>query len=553
MPTSTAAKPSRTTTRTASARGRRPAPSRPSIEDGPLGRPLRVAIYIRISTDEEHQPFSLEAQIAKLSAYITSQPGWEMVGKPYRDEASGATLERPDLQKALAAARAGRFDVLLVYRVDRLARSLRGLVHILDELDQAGVVFRSATEPFDTSTPAGRMLVQMLGVFAQFERDMIIDRVINGMERKAAKGQWCGGYRPYGYTLDHATGFLTPVDAEASLVPTIFTLYTAKRYGSAALAKELVRRGHRTKNGQRWSAQSVLTVLRNRAYLGEVYFRGTWYKADPHHPALIDEATFVAAEQIMIARGENHSHRAANASDYYFAGKTICGHCGKRYLGTAAHGKTARYAYYTCYSKLRYGRNVCDADRIRADQLHAVILQAMLAVYADTDLIEQAVAAVAGRRGALRAEQQAEVDAIDAKLAANEAAIDRYLSSFEAGTLPESVAGTRVTALADSNTELRHRRDELQAILDLAGPQTPDPVQLPALRAEITGAIRSADTRQIKPVVEALVHEIRIDGRGHIQPTFRLPAGTTLKSGSRVREMTETVPPVGFEPTLCGF
>jgi site-specific DNA recombinase len=171
---------------------------------------LRVAIYIRISTDEEHQPFSLEAQIAKLSAYVTSQPGWELVGKPYRDEASGATLERPALQKALAAARAGRFDVLLVYQVDRLARSLRGLVHILDELDQAGVVFRSATEPFDTSTPAGRMLVQMLGVFAQFERDMIIDRVINGMERKAAKGQWCGGYRPYGYTLDHSTGFLTP-------------------------------------------------------------------------------------------------------------------------------------------------------------------------------------------------------------------------------------------------------------------------------------------------------------------------------------------------------
>ncbi len=145
--------------------------------------------------------------------------------------------------------------------------------------------------------------------------------------------------------------------------------------------------------------------------------------------------------------------------------------------------------------------------------------------------------------------QQAELDAIDAKLATNEAAIDRYLSSFEAGTLPESVAGTRVTALADSNTELRHRRDELQTILDLAGPQTPDPAQLAALCAEIIEAIRSADTRQIKPVVEALVHEIRIDNRGHIQPTFRLPASATLKPGSRVREMTGTVPSVGLEPT----
>ena len=175
----------------------------------------------------------------------------------------------------------------------------------------------------------------------------------------------------------------------------------------------------------------------------------------------------------------------------------------------------------------------------------------MLDVYADTDLIDQAVAAVTDRHGSLRGEQQAEVAAIDVKLAANEAAIDRYLSSFEAGSMPESVAGARVTALADTNTALRHRRDELQAILDLAGPQTPDPAQLAALRDEITEAIRGADTRVIKPVVETLVHEIRIHGRGHIQPTFRLPAGATLKPGSRVREMTGTVLPTGLEP-VCG-
>jgi len=172
----------------------------------------------------------------------------------------------------------------------------------------------------------------------------------------------------------------------------------------------------------------------------------------------------------------------------------------------------------------------------------------MLDVYADTDLIDRAVAAVAARHGSHRDDQQAEVTAIDAKLTANEAAIDRYLASFEAGTMPESVAGTRVTALADTNCELRHRRDELQAILDLAGPQTPDPNQLTALRDNIADAITSADARQIKPVAEALIHEIRIHGRSHIQPTFRLPAGTNLNHGSRVREMTGTVRPAGLEP-----
>src|SRR5689334_2745546 len=97
-------------------------------------RKLRVAIYIRISTDEEHQPFSLSAQELKLGSYIEIQPDWENTGLVFCDEASGATTERKDLQRALAAAKAGRFDVLLVYRVDRLSRSLRGLVAILDDL-----------------------------------------------------------------------------------------------------------------------------------------------------------------------------------------------------------------------------------------------------------------------------------------------------------------------------------------------------------------------------------------------------------------------------------
>src|SRR3954451_7751698 len=126
----------------------------------------RIAIYLRRSTDEDNQPYSLEAQEAKLRAFVESQPGdWQIV-RVYSDDASGATTDREDLQKMLRAARAGMFDTLLVYRVDRFSRRLRDLVALLDELSDAGVVFRSATEPFDTSTPVGRMLVQMLGVFA---------------------------------------------------------------------------------------------------------------------------------------------------------------------------------------------------------------------------------------------------------------------------------------------------------------------------------------------------------------------------------------------------
>jgi len=179
---------------------------------------MRIATYTRISTDEDHQPYSLEAQEKRLGAFVQSQDGWELT-RSYTDQMTGSKLERPDLQRALADARLGRFDLLLVYRVDRLSRSVRGLAQILEELDHANVAFRSATEPFDTATPAGRMMVQMLGVFAEFERATLIDRVIAGMERKAARGGWIGGTIPYGYQHGPDRDTLVPGRRSGGLGP----------------------------------------------------------------------------------------------------------------------------------------------------------------------------------------------------------------------------------------------------------------------------------------------------------------------------------------------
>ena len=172
----------------------------------------RVAVYTRRSTDEEHQPYSIEAQTVRLDAYIASQPGW-VKAATFTDNASAKDTHRPGLRAALAAARSGRIDVLLVLKVDRFSRRQRDLVTLVEELTHLGVAFVSATEAFDTSTPAGRAMLQMLGTFAEFEREMIIDRVVAGMERHAAAGRWPGGVHPDGYTLDPDTKRLV-VDEE---------------------------------------------------------------------------------------------------------------------------------------------------------------------------------------------------------------------------------------------------------------------------------------------------------------------------------------------------
>jgi site-specific DNA recombinase len=371
---------------------------------------VRVAIYVRRSTDEEHQPFSIEAQDSRLHSYVQSQPSWSLVAR-FEDDASGAKLDRPGLQKALAAARAGRYDVLLVYRVDRFTRRIRDLVALLDELDHAGVTFRSATEPFDTSTPAGRMLVQMLGVFAEFEHEMIIDRVINGMERKASKGQWTVGAVPYGYTRNSEHSLVT-LDDEITIVKLIFRLYTRRRLGCRAIAAHLNernlvrRRAHRKAvaqpGTQPWSHKTVTDVLTNRVYLGEVRFRDI--VAIDAHAAVIEPATFDMAQQILTERGEMPAKKATASSDYHLTGKITCPACNHRYLGTNAYGRSRTYRYYTCFTRNRYGVDRCSAPRIDADTLDAQVLAALRDFYTNhLDEAEQAIAAARDEQHQARA------------------------------------------------------------------------------------------------------------------------------------------------------
>jgi site-specific DNA recombinase len=342
---------------------------------------VRVATYTRISTDEDHQPYSLEAQAEHLGAYVKSQPDWELTRR-FSDQASGASTERPGLTRALAEARAGRFDLLLVYRVDRFSRSVRGLAQLLEDLDAAGVAFRSATEPFDTTTAAGRMMVQMLAVFAEFERAIIVDRVIAGMERKAARGGWCGGSRPFGYDVDPQTGYLTPAPGEAPLVPVLFDRYAHGRDGARALAVWLNEAGHRTKAGRPWSHTAVLTVLRNPVYVGKVFFRDALHEGP--HPHLVDDKLFDRVQALLTERGEDYSKRASATSPFLLAGLVVCARCGKHFVGTSAVGNRYRYRYYTCFTRQRYGTKYCDAERLPAEELDAAVLDALLHVYERT-------------------------------------------------------------------------------------------------------------------------------------------------------------------------
>ncbi|MGH3665374.1 MAG: recombinase family protein [Egibacteraceae bacterium] len=244
------------------------------------------------------------------------------------------------------------------------------------------------------------------------------------------------------------------------LVSLILDLYARQRLGSQAIATHLNEHGHRTRTGRPWSYSAVLTVLRNRVYLGEVFF------SDAHHPApptpLIDPDLFDTAQRLMAERGEDAAKRAGNSSGYLLTDVLVCTRCGKRFVGTAANGN-------------RY----------------------------------------------------------------------RYLLAFETGDLPQAQCGERIRTLGVKIADLRDRRAELADALQDQQVRAPTPELLAKVRARVKRTIDGGPNPGRKPVIEELVHQVRVAARDDIEPWFRVPSDSPE---TEVRMHIGSVGPTGFEP-----
>ncbi len=347
----------------------------------------RVCIYTRISTDEENQPTSLHSQRERLEAFCSAQERWRIVAHK-QDQATGTKLDRPGLQAALDLARAGSIDLLLVYRVDRLSRKVRQLAQLTEELDTLEVVLKSATEPFDTGSAAGRMMLQMLAVFAEFEHATIVDRISAGIERRAKEGRWYAGRPPFGYAISSEQR-LVPDPVKAPIVRRIFDLYTRERLGSVTIAARL-RQEQAPAPAAGWGHPAVHFVLSNPTYLGQIRWRDQLF--DGIHQPLVDEGTFARAQAILRERGDDLSRRRGNPSAFLLSGLLRCGHCGKAYIGMSAKGNGGTYHYYACSGRQKYGPKACQGERLPRHKLEQAVLHQLTSLYRDSHLISEALA-----------------------------------------------------------------------------------------------------------------------------------------------------------------
>ena len=273
-------------------------------------RRLRCAIYTRKSSEEglDMEFNSLDAQREACEAYIASQrsEGWAAIREPYDDGGvSGGTLDRPALQRLLADVEAGLIDVIVVYKIDRLSRSLMDFARLVEIFDRNQVTFVSVTQSFNTTTSMGRLTLNILLSFAQFEREVIGERIRDKFAASRKRGMWMGGYVPLGYDVRDRKLIIN--EAEAATVQMIFKRFVA--IGSATkLAKALVAEGVRTKSGRLVDKGYIYRLLNSRVYPGEATHKGVSYPGE--HAPIIDRSLWDKVHSILQI---SPRLRAANA------------------------------------------------------------------------------------------------------------------------------------------------------------------------------------------------------------------------------------------------
>jgi site-specific DNA recombinase len=317
---------------------------------------VRCAIYTRVSTEHglDQEFNSLDAQYEAASAYIKSQAhaGWTLIRSRYDDgRYSGGSTDRPDLQRLLDDIRARKVDVIVVYKVDRLTRSLADFAKLVKLFDSHGVSFVSVTQQFNTTTSMGRLTLNVLLSFAQFEREVTSERIRDKIAASKRKGLWVGGNLPLGYEMKD--GKIAVVEEEAELVRSIFQRYL--ELGSVnELLRDLKERDIRTKSrllstgatrgGISFGRGALYYVLSNHFYIGEVKYKNEILPGE--QPTIMDRALFEAVRQKSLAQW---SHRTVvrNKSDHLVAG-LLFDDAGHRMIPTHATKAGIRYRYYAC-------------------------------------------------------------------------------------------------------------------------------------------------------------------------------------------------------------
>src|SRR5262245_57093426 len=349
-------------------------------------RKVRCAIYTRKSTEEglDMEFNSLDAQREACSAYIASQraEGWVELADQYDDGGfSGGTLERPALKRLLAEIDLGRVDVVVVYKIDRLSRALMDFAKLVEVFDRHGVTFVSVTQSFNTTTSMGRLTLNVLLSFAQFEREVIGERIRDKVAASRKRGMWMGGVVPMGYRVQNRK--LVVHKGEAAIIRMIFERFL--NVGSATvLARQLRAENVRSHRGRIIDKGSLYRILRNRVYNGLAVHKGIAYPGE--HAAIISQSLWDKAQSILRESPRVRACRSRAATPALLKG-LLFGPTGRAMSRTHTRRGSKLYRYYVCQAVLKNGSGAGSLRRLPAAEIEAAVVDQLRGMLRSPEVI----------------------------------------------------------------------------------------------------------------------------------------------------------------------
>jgi site-specific DNA recombinase len=499
----------------------------------PAKRSVRCAIYTRKSTEDglEQEFNSLDAQRDAGENYIRSQvhEGWEIVADHYDDGGfTGGNMDRPALRRLMADIEAGRVDCVVVYKVDRLSRSLLDFARMMETFEKYKVSFVSVTQQFNTASSMGRLVLNVLLSFAQFEREIISERTRDKIAAARRKGKWVGGMPLLGFDVDRRGSKLTVNDDEAARVRAIFELYL-EHQSLLAVIHELDARGWCNKRwttrkgvergGKPFTKKSLHKLLTNVTYVGKLRYKDEVH--DGEHAAIVDAAVWERVQALLQRNGRSGGAEVRNKFGALLKGLLRCVPCDSAMTPThATRDGTKRYRYYVCCHAQQRGWQNCPSPSIPATEIERFVVDQIRAIGRDPDLIRETVA---------QARQQAEAEL--AALEAERASLERELARWNAevrdvvahvgSSDADSPAVARLADLQDRIRGAERRATEVREQMHAIRARSVDQQEVAQALARFDPVWNSLTPREQARVVELLVERVDYDGaRGKVAVTF---------------------------------
>ncbi len=482
---------------------------------------MKAAIYCRVSTEDQAEAKTIEAQVDFARKYcdLHSIPIYDM----YLDDGVTGTIEmeqRPAGMRLLRDAGLKRFSLVLVYRLDRLARNALYILSAVDKLDKQGITFRSMTEPFDTSTPAGKLFMTQLASFAAFERDSIVERTSMGKDRRAKNGGWPGGPTPYGYRVGK-DGRLEINEDEAEVVRLLYRLYVHEGMGLIPLCDYLNASNVPSPSQYRgraigrvaWQPGTVCRILKNSTNKGVHEFRKA-SKSDPgiiytQVPAIIDAETWERARLIAKRNWKNASRNARRF--YLLRGLIKCQHCGGTFIGSGRDWGQYRYQCSGTSSYRRPWETKCRAKSLRAVPLEEAIWQDIKEYVENPGRVLDRIEEQLKQRVAQAQPMETELATVERAIAHKQVERERLVSLYRKGLITDPEVESQLSELAcevetlvgRKDRLLERRADEMDSQSRLISAQ----VMLKQFKDKAAGA----DDKTKRELIEALVESVNVE------------------------------------------